>query len=448
MTAMEPARPCGPELAPTSVSQDLPGTSCAPMASAGASWRFAVQGTLTSAVVVLMVTVLTAVDGSVGQRAGGERPSQTPSTSAKRPPKSGAASGADFDRLVAAATAARQAQRWEDAIALYAKAVKLKPDYVEGHWYQGTAYYTLDNFTQCREAFRRVLRLAPKNGAAYAFLGLCDFGLKEYDRSLQNLLRSRILGVGDVPDLASTARYHAAILMTRMDQHEQALETLGEFAHEGNDNPRVIEAMGIATLRLPMLPSEVPPDRREMVLMAGRASYMMATRNTAAADAAFGALAARYPEIPNVHYAYGVYLLQEQPEKAIEEFTRELELQPGHAPSMMQIAYEYLTRGDAPAALPWAQKAVAAAPNAFAAHKALGQALLETGDLEGAIKELEHGIKLAPESPGLHFTIARAYQRAGRMEDATRAREEFTRLDRLARTRRSGAQSVGGHIEQ
>ena len=96
-------------------------------------------------------------------------------------------------------------------------------------------------------------------------------------------------------DLGGVARYHAAILMTRIEQYEQALETLGEFAAEGNDNPRVIEAMGIATLRMPMLPTEVPPDRREMVLMAGRASYMMATRNTAAADKAFEAAGRAVP---------------------------------------------------------------------------------------------------------------------------------------------------------
>jgi tetratricopeptide (TPR) repeat protein len=353
-----------------------------------------------------------------------------------------------FEKLVKAATEARLAERWEEAIGLYAKAVKLDPAFVEGHWYRGTAYYSLDDYARCREAFRQVLRLAPKNGAAYAFLGLCDFGLKEYDRSLQHLLQSRILGVGDVPELGSTARYHAALLMTRMDQPEQALETLGEFANEGNDNPRVIEAMGIATLRMAMLPTELPADRREMVLMAGRASYMMATRNSAGAGRAFQALATRYPETPNVHYAYGVFLLQEEPDKAIEEFKRELELQPDHPWSLMQIAYEYLKRGDAQAGLPWAQKAVAAAPRAFPARKALGQALLDTGDVDGAIKELLAGLELAPESPGLHFTIARAYQRAGRLEDATRARDEFTRLDRLARTQRSGAQSVGGHIEQ
>ncbi len=359
-----------------------------------------------------------------------------------------AAASPQFEKLVKAADEARNAERWEEAIDLYAKAVKLDPEYVEGHWYQGTAYFALEDHAACRDAFRRVVRLAPKNGAAHAFLGLCEFGLKEYDRALQSLLQSRILGVGDVPELASTARYHAALLMARNDQHEQALQTLGKFAHEGNDNPSVIEAMGIATLRLAMLPIELPPDRREMVLMAGRASYMMATRNTASAEKAFAALAARYPEVPNVHYAYGVFLLQEYPDRAIEAFKRELEIQPGHPQSMMQLAYEYLTRGEPKEALSWAQQAVKAAPNAFPARKALGQALLETGDIEGAIRELEHGLKLAPETPGLHFTIARAYQRAGRMEEATRAREEFTRLDRIARTRRTGAQSVGGHIEQ
>jgi tetratricopeptide (TPR) repeat protein len=181
-----------------------------------------------------------------------------------------------------------------------------------------------------------------------------------------------------------------------------------------------------------------------MILMAGRASYMMATRNTASAEKAFEALAARYPETPNVHYAYGICLLIEKPDKAIEEFKRELELQPDHPASMTQLAFEYENRGDGAAALPWAQKAVAAVPKDFAALKALGQALLDTGDIDGAIKELQTGIALAPESPGLHFTLARAYQRAGRLDDAAREREEFTRLDRLARTRRSGAQSVGG----
>ena len=377
--------------------------------------------------------------------ASAQAPKSTTSTKQGSPVKSSAPSAnAQFDKIVAEAEEARKAEQWEDAIALYEKAIKLRPKYVEGYWYQGTAYYSLEKFPECRDKFREVTRLAPKNGAAFAFLGLCEYGVKDYDKALQHLLQSRIHGVGETGDLGGVARFHAAILMTRIEQYEQALETLGEFASEGNDNPRVIEAMGIATLRMPMLPEELPPDRREMVLMAGRGSYQMATRNTAAAGRTFEALVIRYPETPNVHYANGVFLLLEQPDKAIEEFKKELELQPGHPQSLMQIAFEYLKRGDAKTALPWARQAVEAAPKDFATHKALGQALLDTDDVSGAISELQTGIALAPESPGLHFTLAKAYQKAGRLEEATKERDEFTRLDRMARENRAGAQSVGG----
>jgi tetratricopeptide (TPR) repeat protein len=384
----------------------------------------------------LLMTVL-AVSVLAGAQTPKSPPVQQRRSAAKAP-------AVEFETLVEQATAARKAEHWEEAIALYAKAVKLRPKYVEGYWYQGTAYYTLQKFAECRDRFAEVVKLAPQNGAAFAFLGLCEYGLKEYDKSLPHLLQSRTLGVGDTGDLGSVARYHAASIMIRIGEFEQALQTLGEYASDGDDNPRVIEAMGVATLRIAVFPDELTDERRPMVLMAGRASYQMATRNTAAAGKSFEALALRYPETPNVHYAYGVYLLTEQPDKAIDEFKKELELQPGHPQSLMQIAFEYLNRGDAPAALPWAKQAVQAAPDDFAAHKVVGQALLDTGDVDGAIAELQRGVKLAPESPSLRFQLARAYQKAGRLDEANKEREEFTRLDRLARTTRSGAQSVGG----
>jgi tetratricopeptide (TPR) repeat protein len=378
--------------------------------------------------------------------AGAQTPKPTAPRSARPapPPAARAKQPSPFDQLVAQATDARKAEKWDEAIALYAKAIKLKPSYVEGYWYQGTAYYTLQKYPECRDRFKDVVRLAPKNGAAFAFLGLCEYALKDYANSLPHLLQSRALGVGDTGDLGGIARYHAAAMMIRIGAFEQALQTLGEFANVGDDNPRVIEAMGVATLRMPIFPEDLPAEQRQMVIMAGRASYQMATRNTVAAGKSFDALVLRYPETPNVHYANGVYLSSEQPDKAIDEFKRELELQPGHPQSLMQIAFEYLNRGDAQQALSWAKQAATAAPDDFAAHKVLGQALLDTGDVDGAIAELQAGLKLAPESPGLHFTLARAYQKAGRLEEANKERDEFTRLDRLARTTRSGAQSVGG----
>jgi predicted Zn-dependent protease len=182
-----------------------------------------------------------------------------------------------------------------------------------------------------------------------------------------------------------------------------------------------------------------------MILMAGRAGFMMAKgRRSAAGRQAFEELATRYPEAPNVHYAFGNYLVPEEPDAALEEFRRELRLQPNHVPALLQIAFEQIKRTNYQEALPLAQKAVDLAPGLFAARNALGRALLELGETDHAIEELETGVKLAPDSPDMYFALARAYQRAGRKEDADRARAQFLKLDKQFRTARTGPQSVGG----
>ena len=138
----------------------------------------------------------------------------------------------------------------------------------------------------------------------------------------------------------------------------------------------------------------------------------------------------RYPDVPNVHYAFGAVLLNEQPDRAIEEFTKELQRSPAHVPSMMQMAFDYLKRSDWAAARSWAEQAVKADTTSVPARQALGQSLLELGEVTEAIEQLRAGIALSPDSSILHFTLARAYRKAGRTAEAERERLEFQRLDR------------------
>ena len=80
---------------------------------------------------------------------------------------------------------------------------------------------------------------------------------------------------------------------------------------------------------------------------------------------------------------------------------------------------------------------MAAAPKEFPARKALGQALLDTGDVDGAIRELLTGIKMAPDSPGLPLPHSAApISGPDGWRTPTGSVQEFTRLDRLARTRK------------
>ncbi len=359
-------------------------------------------------------------------------------------PRAAATSGAGFERLAKLADEARTGDRITDAISFYQQALKLRPSWGEGWWYLATLLYDGDRYAEALEAFRRLVPIKPKNGPTYAMMGLCEFQLRQYELALSDLRNSRILGLGDNEQLVAVARYHTGILLTRFEEYELGFEALREFARTGNESPSIIEAMGLNALHMPFLPSEMPADKRDAVLLAGRAAYAMAARQPVEGHKRFEELVARYPDTPYAHYAFGVFLLLESPESAIDEFRKELRIQPNEVPAMLQIAFEYLKRGDFASALPYAKQAVALEPKFYAARNAYGRALLDGGDVPGAVAQLEEGTKLAPDSPEMHFALARAYTRAGRKADAARERTEFLRLDRLQLASRSGPQAVGG----
>lgn len=371
-------------------------------------------------------------------------PKPVPASKPAQPTAAAKAAPGKFDALVAEANKARDAKEFDRAIDLYRQALALRPSWTEGYWNLGTSLYELERFQEARDAFRKVVAARPEHGTAWAFKGLCEFRLKNYDAALSDLLEARGRGVVGGQSMADVARYHAAILLTRVGQFDQALQILSDFGLEGNDSPGIIEAMGLSVLRMPMLPADLPGTKRELVLMAGRARYFQAARMMAGAQSAFELLISRYPDTPNVHYAYGVFLLAEQPEKAIELFQRELKVSPQNVYAKLQLAFAHIRRGEYQEALPWAKQAVAEAPTEFVAHTALGQVLLETEDVPGAISELEAAMKLAPDSPIVHFTLARAYRRANRPADAEKAQQEFARLNRRIREAQTGTESVGG----
>jgi tetratricopeptide (TPR) repeat protein len=395
---------------------------------------------MTRIAVFLFVLMFGAADALAQAKAPGKAPAKA---SAKTPAKA-SAKAPGFDAIVKEADEARQQKRLDDAVALYRKALAIDRRWTEGRWYLGTTLYELDRFAEARDAFRAVVLANDTQGAAWALKGLCEYRLKNYETALADLIKARTHGIGDNQEINEVASYHTAVLSTRIEQYEQALRVLADFALTGNDAPRVIEAMGIATLRMPMLPEELPGEKRELVMMAGRARYFMSARMMAAAQAAFEALVTRFPDTPNVHYARGVFLLAEQQEAAIEAFTRELKQQPHHVWSKLQIAFVHIRRGDFAAARPFAEAAATEAPTLSVSHNALGQVLLEAGDTEGAIREFQTGVKLSPDNPAMRFVLARAYRRAGRAKDADREQAEFTRLDRLARAARMGSHAVGG----
>jgi tetratricopeptide (TPR) repeat protein len=354
-------------------------------------------------------------------------------------------SNAAFDTAVKLGDEARQADQLPAALDHYATALKIRPDWKEGWWNTGAILYEQDHYTEARDAFRKLVSLDANNGPAWGMLGLCEFQTREYDRAIVSLLHGRSLGLASNPELQSVVRYHAALLYIHFEQFEIAFDVLSEFLRAGNDSPKVVQAFGLAILRMPYLDTEIPSEQRELVLLAGQAAIGMAARRPEVAKTAFDQLMARYPNAPNVHYAYGVFLLNQDSDAALKEFKRELEISPQHQPSMVQMAFEYLKRDDYNTALPLAEKAVQLNPKMFPARNVLGRILLQLGQIDRAIKELEEGARLAPTSPEMHYALGRAYRRAGREEDAKRETALFQKLQEDFNTRRNAELTGGGN---
>jgi len=328
-----------------------------------------------------------------------------------------------FDGLVAQATAAREQNDIPRSIQLYSQAVALNPKWPDGWWFLGSMEYGAGSYAQARDALSRFLELTPNAGPATALRGLCEFETGEYSESLADLQRGISLGAANQPRNAQILRYHAGLLLTKLGRFEDALKSYAYFADNQITNPELLVALGLAGLRMPLFPKEVAADQQELVSVAGKAAFQYMTGDEKAAAQAFEDLFHRFPAAPNGHYLYGYLLYSSDPDAAIVEFERELEVSPHNESALVMAAWALLMRNDAGKALPFAQKAAEGAASLPAAQLALGRALAETGDPREGIEHLERALQLEPNNLETHIALAKAYSLSGRKADAQRERQ-------------------------
>lgn len=339
-----------------------------------------------------------------------------------------AQSNLSFDQAVKRGDESRIAHRLDEAIEAYHHALRLRPKWADGWWYLGAIHYEQNLYAEARDDFNNLVSLEPNRGRGWGMLGLCQFRTGDYEHAIASLERGYVLGFEDKKELNSVVIYHSALLYARFGEFEIAFNVLSRY-DRGYENQKIVEAFGLIMLRMPVLPSEIPADKREEVLLAGRAGSNMAAGRTAEGRKAFEELLTRYPDDSNAHYSFGVFMIPQDIERALQEFRRALELNPNHQAAMVQMAFEFLKRREYETALPLAEKSVELAPRMYPARNVLGRVLLEVGQTERAINELEEGVRLAPASREMHFALARAYSRAGRKEEAERETEIFKKLE-------------------
>ena len=332
----------------------------------------------------------------------------------------------------ARATKARLDGRLDEAITLYKQALKITPKWNEGWYFLGTLHYEKDQPRPCIGAMGEFVKLSPQVASGYALLGLCLYQAEDYAGALTALIRAERLGLPRGEQMTDVASYYAAILYTRDENFEKALQILNFFSGRQPLEPKIIEAAGIAALRKPIFPKELPLEDRALVFRTGRAVLTAGNRHVPEAAAQLAEIVADYPTALNIHFVYGSLLINADPDKGIEVLRKELTLQPKHLPTLVLLGLEYLRRGEPEAAVAIGESAVDAAPTNFTGHVVYGRALVESGkDLNQGIRELELASRLESTSPQVRIALASAYAKAGRREDAAAQRVEFQRLKKL-----------------
>jgi len=335
----------------------------------------------------------------------------------------------NFEQLAEAARHAQAENRNDAAIHLYQQALKLKPDWDEGLWYLGTLLYEKDDDRAACQALRQFVALDPKAGYGWALLGMSEFQLREYTRALDHLQQSLVIGLGDNRKMAVKVYYLTAILLARSEQFDESMNLLFSLSASGDPTPPLVEPLGLAALRMPFLPTEIPADRRAMVRLAGAAAIALKAQRYAEAEKLFGELETEYPNQPGVHFLIGAYLLGARPDDGIKEMKQEIEVSPSHVPARIRLAEEYLKRQDMELATSFAQEALKLAPDDPLAHLVLGETLVAKGEMTRGILQLETARDHSPETVRIHWDLIRAYTAAGRDQDVRREKSEIERLN-------------------
>jgi predicted Zn-dependent protease len=318
-----------------------------------------------------------------------------------------------------------EAGRTGDAIRDYKLALELQPDWKEGWWNLGMLQYDSNRFAEATAAFRKVVASAPYAGTAWGLLGLSEYETEDYDAALTHLEKAQSFGIRDDDEIARISSYHLGILWVRAGDFERAAKLLQATFGSGVVSPQAKIALGLATLRIPLLPEQLDPSWEALVSEAGAAAV-------ADAPERFAALLQAHPNTPYLHFAYALALEKAgKIGEAREQLLAETRISPQSPIAWIELSRLELQQTAVSEALKAAQEAVRISADNREAHQIFAQALEAAGKKEQAAAERQFAAAARPPHREQRMILLYANARSGATAQAnqehwSRALEEYT----------------------
>ncbi|WP_263350034.1 tetratricopeptide repeat protein [Acidicapsa acidisoli] len=323
-------------------------------------------------------------------------------------------------------------------------------------------------YSDAQAAWEIVVKDQPRNGQAYAHLGLLEARQEHYPEAIAFYRKAQALDPV-IPQLnldlglalfkSGSFRESAKLFEAELRKHPkspetQKLTTLAAMSHYGAREyfaavPYFKEAAAADPRNLSILLPlahcllwtkqldatmevfkeilTIDPDSAEADMIAGEALDEKGDEDGAVQQ--FRAAVQANPKEPNAHFGLA-YLLwtQKKFDEAIPEFKAELANDPNNNQAMIYLGDTYVRQDQFDPGKVILEKAARYPTPDPLIHLDLGIVYAETGDNAAAIREFNKTVELEPDNVTAHFRLATLYRSIGKKDEA---KAEFVKANSL-----------------
>jgi tetratricopeptide (TPR) repeat protein len=311
----------------------------------------------------------------------------------------------------------------DQAIADFQQVVKIDEASTEGLIGMARGHFAKQRWQEAGRICNTVLRLNPRNAAAFVIKGGVHHERKEYDSAI--LAFSRALELTHDEETIREAYYRRGISRVEAKLLDDAILDFNQLLsrstrHAGamfwRANAEAKKGAWLASLEdiqnaIDMKPDFADQYRKLGTLVANKAlDYLQSLTE------------GQLTELENRRCRGMAYLLLGKYEKAIRAFSRYLKIEPEHALVIVRRGQAYLFSRDFAKATKDFERAIQLDHSNLLARENLAACLMEMDDRKGALVEYTHAIRLRPDDDRLYVERGRIHAARGRKE---KARDDF-----------------------
>lgn len=347
-------------------------------------------------------------------------------------------------RHAALASAAAQQRDFGRAEEEWKKALELEPGSTAGLNNLGMVYYLERKYPDAEAVLGQAVSLDPSLASARVLLGASLWRQGKLDRAIVELDRALEAHLAEAAEKTARTALHGALFA--QEKYTRALKALRPLAEKYPHDVDVLYSLGQTHLQLAAesfrkIALSDPESYRVHQILAESLARQGRYRD---AILEYKLALERKPDLAGLHYQIGLlfWANEENPagqNAALEEFERELKINPYDGWSEYRLAQIYRKRRDTEKAAAHLWEAVELDPALVPARIALARNLESRGNLADAEKQLQVAVKLEPDNSSAHFRLAQIYKQRGNPAGAA---EEIRKFEEIKNQREDAQRNL------